>query len=40
MRDIARMFVDVAGISYRFRIKRWYQKQLQEQSLPEVGPHA
>lgn len=33
VRDIARMFVDVAGISYRFRVKRWYQKQLRELSL-------
>ncbi len=28
VRDIARMFVDVLAISYRHRMKRWYQKQL------------
>lgn len=27
--DIAKMFVDVMAISYRYRIRRWYQKQLQ-----------
>ena len=29
-KDVARMFVDVLAISYRYRIKRWYQKQLTE----------
>jgi dolichol-phosphate mannosyltransferase len=28
-REIAKMFLDVAAISYRYRIKRWYQKQLE-----------
>jgi glycosyltransferase involved in cell wall biosynthesis len=27
--DIAKMFLDLAAISYRYRIKRWYQKQLE-----------
>lgn len=31
VRDIAKMFIDVAGISYRYRIRRWYQKQLLDQ---------
>jgi glycosyltransferase involved in cell wall biosynthesis len=31
MKDIARMFVDVLAISYRYRIKRWYQRQLQKE---------
>jgi dolichol-phosphate mannosyltransferase len=31
LKDIARMFVDVLGISYRYRIRRWYQKQLQNE---------
>lgn len=29
--EIVRMFIDVAAISYRYRIKRWYQKQLESQ---------
>jgi glycosyltransferase involved in cell wall biosynthesis len=29
-REIVRMFADVARISFRFRIQRWYQKQLKE----------
>jgi glycosyltransferase involved in cell wall biosynthesis len=28
-KEVARMFVDVARISFRFRVQRWYQKQLQ-----------
>ncbi|MEM2139814.1 glycosyltransferase [Nitrososphaera sp.] len=33
IRDVARMFVDVMGISYRYRVRRWYQKQLQQLQL-------
>lgn len=33
MRDVARMFVDVMGISYRYRVRKWYQKQLQQLQL-------
>jgi hypothetical protein len=29
IKDIARMFVDVLAISYRYRIKRWYQRHLE-----------
>lgn len=29
IKEIARMFVDVLGISYRYRIRRWYQRQLE-----------
>lgn len=29
VKEIAKMFVDVMRISFRFRIKHWYQKQLQ-----------
>lgn len=32
LKDIARMFVDVLAISYRYRIKRWYQRQLEKQA--------
>jgi len=28
VQDIAKMFVDLLVISYRYRIRRWYQKQL------------
>jgi glycosyltransferase involved in cell wall biosynthesis len=28
VREIAKMFVDLLGISYRYRIRRWYQKQI------------
>ncbi|MEW6603510.1 MAG: glycosyltransferase [Thermoproteota archaeon] len=28
IKDIMRMFVDVLGISYRYRIKRWYQERI------------
>lgn len=27
-REIVRMFIDVTSISYRYRIKKWYQKQI------------
>jgi glycosyltransferase involved in cell wall biosynthesis len=27
-RDIAKMLLDITAISYRYRMKRWYQKQL------------
>jgi glycosyltransferase involved in cell wall biosynthesis len=30
LRDIAKMFIDVIAISYRFRIKLWYHKQLKQ----------
>lgn len=32
VKDIARMFVDVLGISYRYRIRKWYQRQLQKEA--------
>ena len=28
IKDIIRMFIDLAGIAYRLRIKKWYQKNL------------
>ena len=28
LRDIVRMFIDVLGIAYRLRIRRWYQANL------------
>jgi dolichol-phosphate mannosyltransferase len=31
MRDIAKMFIDVIAVSYRYRIKRWYQHQIQSE---------
>lgn len=31
VKEIARMFVDVMAISYRYRIRRWYQQQLQKE---------
>jgi glycosyltransferase involved in cell wall biosynthesis len=30
LRDIAKMFIDVIAISYRFRVKLWYHKQLKQ----------
>lgn len=33
LKDIAKMFVDVLAISYRYRIKKWYQNQLKTNSL-------
>jgi glycosyltransferase involved in cell wall biosynthesis len=33
--DIAKMFLDVASIAYRYRIKRWYHKQITLLSEPE-----
>lgn len=32
VKDIARMFIDVLAISYRYRIRRWYQQQLQKEA--------
>ena len=29
VKDIARMFIDVLAISYRYRVRRWYQRQLE-----------
>ena len=31
-KDIAKMFLDVLGISYRYRIRKWYQRKLHSQS--------
>jgi len=31
LRDIARMFLDLAGIAYRLWIIKWYQKHLNEE---------
>ena len=28
-KNIARMFIDVLGIAYRLRIRRWYQENLE-----------
>jgi glycosyltransferase involved in cell wall biosynthesis len=33
VKDIAKMFVDVLGISYRYRIKRYYQRQLEMEAV-------
>jgi glycosyltransferase involved in cell wall biosynthesis len=33
--DIAKMFLDVTNIAYRYRIKRWYHKQITLLSEPE-----
>jgi glycosyltransferase involved in cell wall biosynthesis len=35
LRDILRMFVDVAAVAYRYRIRHWYQSQLEK-----IGDHA
>jgi dolichol-phosphate mannosyltransferase len=35
VRDIAKMFLDVTSIAYRYRMKRWYHKQITLLSEPE-----
>ena len=38
-RDIAKMLLDITAISYRYRMKRWYQKQLLLLHKTEKGIH-
>jgi hypothetical protein len=37
VQDIAKMLLDVTAITYRYKIKRWYHKQLMLLSEPEIS---
>ncbi|MCL4435515.1 MAG: glycosyltransferase [Thaumarchaeota archaeon] len=37
-RNIVRMFVDIMGITYRLRVKQWYQKNYRKKIPPEYRP--
>jgi len=38
VRNIVRMFVDILGIAYRLRVKRWYQKNYKKKIPPTYSP--
>lgn len=39
VRQVARMFVDLLGITYRLRVIRWYQKNLHNHGAPPSRSH-
>ena len=38
VRNIFRMFIDILGIAYRLRIKKWYQKNQEKKDPPKYKP--